>query len=754
MGYEIETYDRESLRKIAIPGHAVSTLFWVLPLGSWTPNQLQPWWHHFTKTDGLCKRTGLLIAKSHQRQRETNTAVADLSAGANEQSGASLLDLIPEADHHLNRETDRLFGKKSFLVLSGAFPQPGWGVRIEAGSNLSDPAEFEKLLKDAAQRSCQPSDLDAIHRAACAYHHRQDLLVSKPKEPLENKTRRRIEDAYSALGEFQESILHKSGGEIERVMNRANSLLAELSDPQLDKPAEGWNDLSGRVRNLRFLSAELERMDLFTLADLVSGSKNEEATEASSQRINPKQKALLGSITALRKQWPELEIHAIPAFLAGPFREDLNLRAQAVIVPPKIALKERLGQLLANNQIELKRYEKEYADWAAKMKSAELIYRTTLQDASNAQWTKGPQFLIELEKACLAQGLHAKSIPWDPARMIGWKLHAADMGVTPHDLLESAASILGTDRSQIAKPSATQELNGSIFADYAHYVSITAPRFSPWQATKLMLSDLLGLPQLRKLLAPGPATFESGSGVDAMITRLLTDWGWTEPEDEVPCSLATCIKSLEDQSWVLTKELNPARISFEGFLKDLTRITLATLGWGEEDMKREIPLHCPGYRRSYPPQKSWKLEMEKISVGGALILLETLLPLAFPAKVSKNEAAATCGAWNTLREALNSGSHHPPPPPPKPQELASYAVMIHNALETAKAWVAEMPWHLTPSQSFGSDPAVITGYAWSHSHAEDRLIRVMVSSENTKTRSLVVWNKSLTNPVMTEVELV
>jgi hypothetical protein len=148
------------------------------------------------------------------------------------------------------------------------------------------------------------------------------------------------------------------------------------------------------------------------------------------------------------------------------------------------------------------------------------------------------------------------------------------------------------------------------------------------------------------------------------------------------------------------------------------------------------------------------MEMEKISVGGALILLEAMLPLAFPGKISNDEATMTCMEWNTLREALNSGSHHPPLPPPKPHELASYAAMIHKALETANAWVAEMPWHLTPSQSFGSNPTVVTGYAWSHSHAEDRLIRVMVSLENTKTKSLVVRTKSLTNPVMTEVEIV
>jgi hypothetical protein len=752
MGYQIEAYDRNSLRKIAIPGHAVTTLFWVLPLGQWKRDELDPWWDQFTKKNGLCKQTGLLIAKSGQRYRDDNSGVANLSSNGNDQAGANLLDLIPEFDNYLNRETDSHFGKKSFLVLSGAFPQPGWGVRIAYSSEFA-PSQFEQLLEKAARNSCLQSDLDAIHKAASAYHQRQNLIASKPVESSESKTIGRLEESFSAVEDFQAAILKKNGDAIEREMDRARGLLKQLAEKLTIDYGVSWNDVSERVKMLRSLSSQLDRMDLFELANLASKIKNEEATKVSSPEMNPKEKALLRQITLLMTQWPELDIQAIPTFLAGPYREDLMQRVQSVTEPIKAVIKEHLGELLANNQIEHNRYTKEYNDWAEKMKAAELDYRTTLQDASNAQWAKGPQFLIELEKTSTEQGLYAKSIPWDPARMVGWKLHAADLGITPQDLLTSATSILGTDMSQIAKTLVSQELNGSIFADYAHYVSITASRFSPWQATRLMLSDLLGLPQLRKLLTKDYGTFDSCSKVDTMITSLLDDWGWSEPEDEVPCSLATCIKPHEDQSWVLTKELNQTRISFEGFLKDLTRIAVATLGWSEEDMKREIPLHCPRYKRSYP-HKTWKLELEKINVGGALILLEVLLPLAFPSKVSKVEAEVTCAGWNTLREALNSGSHHPPLPPPKPQELAIYASMIHKALETAKKWIAEMPWHLTPSQSFGFDPTVVTGYAWSHSHEEERLIRVMVSSDKAKTKSLVVWNKSLTNPVMTEVELV
>ena len=52
MGYRIDSYTREELGKIALPGRAVSTLFWVLPVGRWRPSELDDWWNHFTRSQG------------------------------------------------------------------------------------------------------------------------------------------------------------------------------------------------------------------------------------------------------------------------------------------------------------------------------------------------------------------------------------------------------------------------------------------------------------------------------------------------------------------------------------------------------------------------------------------------------------------------------------------------------------------------------------------------------------------------------
>lgn len=746
MGYKIENYHRDDLRKIAIPGRAVSTLFWVLPIGHWKPHDLEHCWFHFTQGNSACRRYGLLLAKNFDMRSPSDPGAADLSKGGNTHGSASLLDLIPEVGNAEGGGNDKSFGKSSILILSGAYPQPGWGVRIKWDVASMDPGEFEQLIDSVIGACCQASDLEAIQSAADAYHHRQQIITERPEEPANNKAITRMEEACSALEQFIESIPKDAGAEIDKSLNRLKSLIDRIAGSDIPELDVEWSELLGRVKILGRLPTALESMDLFSLAVL-------EKPTTESAPIHPKEQAALKDIAWLKKQWPDLVTRNLPGFLAGPYQDDLKQRAATITEPLRQTLKERLGDDLSESNIARNLYNKTYATWAAQKKSAELSYRTALRTASDVQWSRGPMFLMELEKTALEAKLITKSIPWDPARMVGWKLHGSDTGVTAHDLLTSANSILGTDVSQVANSPTSPVLNGSIFADYAHYISISAPRFTPWQATKLMLSGLLGLPQIRKLVMNFDSPVDSGATADTLLATLLSDWGWPQPQDEISCSLATCIKTLDNGSLTLTNDLNPTRISFEGFLKDLMRIALAQLGWKDADMEHEISVHCPEYNRSHP-YGSWKTELEKISYGGALMLLRAILPLAFPGQMSEEEIQSKCAEWDALRESLNAGSHHPPLPPPKADEISQYAATIHRALETAKAWIFEMPWHLTPSQSFGSDPTIVTGYAWSHSHAEERLIRVMLSTEDTRAKSLVVWNKTLTNPIMADAECV
>lgn len=194
MGYRTQNYTRDALRKIALPGNAASTLFWVVPLGNWDLDQIEKLWRHFTETPGTaCNDVGLLIVRDDRKERE---ARKDQKAGGQEggylnlddtlskikiESG-NLADLVPEAVNHggnnLNDNT------RSLLVLSGAFPQPGWGVIIPLTQKYTlqyISSIFEKSVND----SCSQEEIDIIKSAARSHEHRNERLNKKPVEPVE-----------------------------------------------------------------------------------------------------------------------------------------------------------------------------------------------------------------------------------------------------------------------------------------------------------------------------------------------------------------------------------------------------------------------------------------------------------------------------------------------------------------------------------------------------------------------------------------
>lgn len=75
---------------------------------------------------------------------------------------------------------------------------------------------------------------------------------------------------------------------------------------------------------------------------------------------------------------------------------------------------------------------------------------------------------------------------------------------------------------------------------------------------------------------------------------------------------------------------------------------------------------------------------------------------------------------------------------------------IRHLLNAATALVAEMPWHFTTLQRTGSHPSVVTAKAWSHSHSEERIIRVLQWSGDDIANRALIWNPGLTNPIMTD----
>jgi hypothetical protein len=361
---------------------------------------------------------------------------------------------------------------------------------------------------------------------------------------------------------------------------------------------------------------------------------------------------------------------------------------------------------------------------------------------------------MALEATSREAGIPARSVAWDPARMIGWKLHVSMPGLQPRHLRIAANSVLvGIPHDLATQQHPGPDFSGSLFADYAYYVSMSAPRMTPWEATRCLFTKLLNLRELEQLLGKsGQAELFSNSTEADLAKELLHQWGWKEKHTSLPRPILGCLKADETGRLALSKSLNETRISFEGLLKDLIRITFSSLGWSEEEVENQLLVHCPDYRRN--EAQSWSDEMNLVTGGGAIILLKNLMPLAFPEQCSKEIADDLALRSSRLLKFLNSGSHDPPPPPPSPEEMANNCQAIQEIVKTSTGIVGEMPWHLNPVQAFGSDPAIVTGHAWSHSHLEERLIRVMLWSGSKPSNGMLVWNKSLTNPVMTDAIVV
>ncbi len=750
MGYRIENYKRDELRKIALPGHAVSTLFWVLPVGDWRYGELDRWWAHFTDTDGLCRQIGLLLVRDMASPAAGATAdCANLAPGLAKGAGGNLLDLIPEA-HQYWAEPKNGPNTKSILVLSGAYPQPGWGVLITWSGKQVRPLDFERLICKATELF--PAEkLQPIRSAADSYRMRHGVGIHEPSLPIRSKQEEQLKRAIAALEILNEAISSKSHADLSDALTETRAALGVAGS--IDLSASFWDDMESRIKMIRAVQVALKG-DTDDLAAAVDKFDNCPVSEQTAVlgTLPPKDASFLKKLRYLRISWPELKFGAMKDFISTTYRTDMLASLKSALGEEPNRLKQKLAMLALEYQTEMIKYENDRKAWKIGMKDAEKTFRSQLPEASKIQWEIGPAFLMKLEAAAREQNLDVKSIPWDPARMTGWKLHVSNPGIQPKELLVVANSVLQTDALQIGATLPKGEFNGSLFADYAYFVSISAKRMSPWEATRGLLTGLLTPSQLIDLLGN---VFEgksfTSSTKDELAEVLLTHWGWQNQHRGIPMPLAGCVTLSNSGNATLGKSLNATRITLEGFLKDLVRIAFSTLGWNPEDPQFLLADHCASYKRS--TKGSWKMEIDNMSVGGALILLKALLPLAFPQSFDQTATQAFCQDCSKLVDALNIGSHHPPPPPPTPDQLEHYADSIRGILATVENAVGEMPWHLFPDQSFGTEPLIVTGHAWSHCHVEERIIRVMLWAGDKRANELLVWNKSLTNPVMTDAVL-
>lgn len=374
--------------------------------------------------------------------------------------------------------------------------------------------------------------------------------------------------------------------------------------------------------------------------------------------------------------------------------------------------------------------------------SAQESPRAARTGALEAQWTLGPSFLVYLEASLrleLAGRDSVVSISWDPARMIGWKLwtlssssevlrrHLHDAALQRTDGLDRLPALDGTDR-----------VDGSDFTDYVHFLAVSGaggvslPRSTRDVALELV-TDLLGRANAEQIATA--------------VEPLAEHSPWHDPRRNWPDKLLDCLGWPSDDRHHTTPlaELH-ARFS-------ASRATLDVPGAGEQTRKsiesfaKDIVSLCSTLVAE--PRVRDLDDLTAFTASETMTRFAHALVDHRDALTGLAEAVLTVGRWTNARVHDKTEADNKPPPTNDVMVVA-----LGRCLELGRDLsLGRMPWHITPAMRQGSQPAVITGEAWSHSEVQPRLLRYLHWDGSDVPREPVIWNPRGNNPVVTDAVL-
>jgi len=747
MGFRVDNYSLNELHRIAVPGAVAPCLFWVLPVGRWNHRELEDVWRWFTERPSQCNDYGLLLVKEMGR-RESDAPNVSLAS-----VGAKLSDLMPAGAERFIHPRDRDCGETPrVLVLSGGYPQPGWGVLVECREEGIQ--RFEHLIRrtlESMQISHSNHDLQGFREAAQAFHQLQnlhhpaapDVLTIKKDILAGERIALLLREAQAALQASE----YKMAGDrlIAAIQGVGQAAWLGLSEETLQGLLDTQRKLLTATSVLGVSeethAAEIEPQLSVLLAD--PGKRQDVFRNLSSE---PVKNALKACLHLLSKDivaeaegvrgWADQIMQEVPGPLEAAL-ERLRKGTEANLVT-------RRG---TKAQIEHEHQER-FEEWRKTSKAAREAYHTAAGKAAELQWQLGPQFLVAFERACRTEGLWSRSVPWDPARMVGWKLMASQVKVDSRDL-QIAARELVPEASAAAAGNGAPDgtADGSYFTDYVHHIAISRPGFSPRAVTRDLLARLLRPAEMMTVIEAHTASPPTASDASHLAEEVLHAFGWHESEETRSKPLAGCITIPTEGIPVIAGNLsgNDLRIAAESFCKDVVDVVVSQLGYRHKDLwsaiEERIPTYFPSSRT-----KDWDEEVRRMTLGPAKMILSALAPLAFSAHAKDvSEFLADLGK---LTDVLNAASHDREGEPVSTKWVTEAPALIRQLLTKAEAFLGDLPWHMEASFVYGEQPKVLSGEAWSHGCATPRLLRVIVWTGASPGSHVTFWNKERRNPVV------
>jgi hypothetical protein len=740
MGYEIETYSLAELNRISTPGKVIPSLFWVIPVGQWDSFKLKKLWHQFTRWKSKCNELGLMLVKNSDR--------LDTDADSRQMSDLSdltgrLSDLLPSGIHTIYDDeylSDKE-KKNQILILSGSYPQPGWGVLI----SLKNHYDLERLLEAAID----PKVNSVFNNASYAFKAWNALKKDRPvKEDVEIliKKKKYCVELYNVLELLlkelsvehlntfyfeilkkirKESAFKEISQEIDQLIGAAdNKFLLSLLILKTSKDINE-NELDSTL--IRFITQHNSKTN-----NLFKSETNDQIKKTASillklnEEDRPKELFVLWS--------KDIYINKIKHI--NNIVQDLKLKFQSLI-----------GELELRVENIENSYNSELTEWQREVEGKRLLYHKALQEVLESHLEHGPSFLLNLEKQTILNSIHSKSVSWDPPRMIGWKILIEGIQIANFDITTYLKERFPEFSKQVNNGSINDDIliNGSLFTDYVHYISKSDINLSSRNATKMLLEELLRSGEIKTILR----NYQQGETLDythsQIVEKLLVVFGWPPEKFSVKNKLADCI--IENEGSVsINKSLtgNDIRIICENYCKDLVDTLSSIIGYTGNELSDLVITKYPEYKSQ---KRGWNHEISNLTIGSAIFILSALLNEALPDK--KEASTNFIQSLNGLRNKFNDLSHDPPI-----GETSHLVEEIVALLKYTNELIVEMPWHFYPVQRNGHQPIVLTGDAWSHSHKQNRQLSIILWHSDNNAESMLVWNPSKVNPVMPDAKLI
>jgi hypothetical protein len=749
MGFRVEKYDLHELGRISLPGMVVPSLFWVLPVGHWTPYDVDSLWRHFTQTEGNCKRYGLLLVRDIAHQHERGKERADLAEIA-----ASLKDILPAgASRHLPRSLDE-GGERFVLVMSGAYPQPGWGVLVTINHNAPADSVIERLVASTLEALGEQAapELASLGLAADSYHRRNRLAQFRGSSTEITDLRRRLDALRTIVGPTQAILAALTCDDLEDLASKIKSFVSAARNHPADAAYEEKLAELIRLRHIltnaqAFLDTPADVLARDVLPIRLAISKDPESKGDRMRSCDKSVRNAIASLFAVEKFAPltEGDIHASVVRASRDSRAEI----QALVSELQGAVGTELPELESQYARLAEAERQDHLRRQAMIDQANREFADSLEITSKIQWKLGPNFLVALQDAARVEFIEAISIAWDAPRMVGWKLLGKGAEITLRDVRTVALELhVPPPEPTVQQDSALDApIDGSYFTDYVHFIAISSLETSPREISCRLVASLLRPSQLGNLIQEFGGQRPSGEDRSQLSDALLSIMGWQPSGKDHPKPLISYSDMLDSKNASPSLPPDPVAIrkSLESFCKDVLDVLAHKLGNSDDRIWSAIDCGDPPYI-PISARRSWQEEFARCTAGSGAILIE-LLGRALPQMATDCQKLAD--DVSSLGASLNQQMHH--------QETGSgteeakfSGTLIRQVIEKAAGILGEVPWHFTPTVRFGDSPKVWSGPAWSHAHVAPRLLRVISLMDDFHGDETLVWNQSGTNPVIAD----